>query len=108
MARRWLRKAGALALETHSHYIGQHLIEKCAALAADAGEWPLCVRWFSASARQRQSTGLSDQTMSKKQRDAALDRAIDAIGPAAAAEAERGGAALGYAQTLDEVRNWLE
>lgn len=108
LARRWLRKAGALALETRSRYIGQHLIEKCAALAADTGEWPLCVRWLSASARQRQSTGLSDQTMSQKQRVAALNRAIDAIGPAGAADAERKGATLGYAQTLEEVQNWLQ
>jgi predicted ATPase len=107
-ARHWLRKAGALARETHSTYIGQHVIEKCAALAGDTGDWPLCIRWFSASVRQRQSTGLSDQTMSRKQRSAALDRAIASIGADAAAEAERKGSALGYAQTLDEVRNWLE
>ncbi len=108
LARHWLRKAGDLALETRSRYIGQHLIERCAALAAETAEWPLSVRWFSASAKQRQSTGLSDQTMSQKTRSPALERAVSAIGPAAAAEAERSGAALDYDQTLGEVQTWLQ
>lgn len=107
-ARRWLRKAGALDVDSRSSYIGQHLIETCAAMAAATEEWSLCVRWFSASARQRRSTGLNDQAMSEKQRDVALDRAIEAMGPAAAAEAERQGATLGYSQTLEEVQVWLE
>ena len=46
--------------------------------------------------------------MSQKQRVAALNRAIDAIGPAGAADAERKGATLGYVQTLEEVQNWLQ
>jgi predicted ATPase len=106
-ARDWLRKAAVLAVRTRSRYIGHHVIEQCAALAAAGEEWSLSMRWFSASAQQRQATGLSEQTMSHTQRLATLGRALSAMSFAAAGEAERSGVALSYEQALEEVGVWL-
>ena len=106
-ARRWLRKAAALAFRTRSRYLGHHVIEQCAALAAAGEEWSLAMRWFSASAHLRQATGLSEQTMSQKQRCAALGRVSNALAYVAAGEAERGGSTLSYEQALEEVKAWL-
>ena len=107
-AKDWLRKAAALAISTRSRYVGHHLIEQCAALAATSEEWLLAMRWFSASAQQRQATGLSAHTMSEKQRIAFLGQASSAMSFAAAGEAQRCGGALSYEQALEEVRAWLE
>jgi tetratricopeptide (TPR) repeat protein len=107
-AKHWLRKAAALAVETRSHYIGHHVIERCATLAAAGEEWSLAVRWFSASAHLRQMTGLSGKTMGQTQRRVAFERASVALGRVAAGDAERDGAALSYEQALEEVETWLD
>lgn len=93
-AKNWLRKAAAMALRTRSRYIGHHVIEQCAMLAAVGEEWSLAVRWFSASAHLRQVTGLSGQTMGQMQLPATLERASAASGLVATSEAERNGADL--------------
>jgi len=107
VANAWLRQAADLAVETQSRYIGHHAIEQCAALAAATEEWRLSVRWFNASARQRQATGMSEATMSHRQRTAALERAMSAMGPTAAADEAREGDALSYEQAMAEVARWL-
>jgi predicted ATPase len=107
VAKGWLRQAVDLAVETQSRYIGHHAIEQCAALAAATEEWRFSVRWFNASARQREATGMSEATMSHRQRTAALERAMSAMGPTAAAEAGSEGNALSYEQAMAEVAAWL-
>ena len=106
-ARQWLQKAAALALQTQSRYVGHHVVEQCAALAAADKEWSLGLRWFAASATQRQASGMSELTMSHKQRLDALERARGALGPRAAAAAQRGGSTLSYEEALEEVSEWL-
>lgn len=106
-ARHWLRIAGERESQTHSSHIGQHLVECSARLASLVGEHALALRWYSASARQRVTTGLSALTMSHPQRVAAIRRATNALGPAAASVAEQEGAALSEAQTVHQVNCWL-
>jgi predicted ATPase len=106
-ARAWLRQAAALAQQIDSRHIGHHLIERCASLATLAGEPAIALRWFSASSRQRQLSGLSEQTIFVRQREVSLRRAASALDAAGASQARQAGGALGYAQTLGEVRAWL-
>jgi predicted ATPase len=106
-ARSWLRKVSDLAQQTQSRYIGHHLIERCASLASLTDQAALALRWFSASSKEGHVTGISEQVMSVKTRNAALQRARAALDGTAIARAEREGAALGYLQAFEEVQAWL-
>lgn len=106
-ARQWLAIAGRLEGLTQSRYIGQHLLERSATLAAQDGQSALALRWFSASAQQRQSTGLSELTMSIRQREASLRRAAQALGPVATAAAAQSGQDIEFGQAITEVKDWL-
>lgn len=103
----WLHEAHELALRTGSRYVGHHVIERSAALAALKEDWRVGLRWFSASTAQRRSTGLSEKTMVYQQRVAALQCARSALDPRTAAQAEDDGASLAYEETLEEVQAWL-
>ena len=106
-ARSWLRKVEDLTRQTQSRYIGHHLIERCASLASLTGQAALALRWFSASSREGHVSGISEQVMSVKQRNVALQRARAALDAAGIARAEHDGAVLDYAQALEEVQAWL-
>jgi tetratricopeptide (TPR) repeat protein len=106
-ARAWLRKAAEIAQRTQSRYIGHHLIERCASLASLTGQAAVALRWFSASSKEGHISGMSEQVMSAKQRNAALHRASAALDSAGVAQAEHDGAALDYLQALEEVQAWL-
>jgi non-specific serine/threonine protein kinase len=103
----WLRRALALVTQTHSRYLGQHVIEQAAALASLTADWSACLRWFAASAMQRKTTQLSDATTSQRQRSTAMAAASGALGNHLRDQAEAGGRALGYEETLTEIEAWL-
>ena len=107
-ARDWLRRAFALVGQTHSRYLGQHVIERAAALACLNEDWNTGLRWFAASARQRQATGLSDATTGRRQREEVIEHASRALGDEGRHAAEAGGRPLRYEETLAEVGAWLE
>jgi hypothetical protein len=107
LAKDRLREALLVAVQTRSIHMGAHVIERSAAVAGLDKDWARCLRWFSASSRQREATGLSEQNMTYPQRATMVPQAQSALAAEVVTDAQESGSHLTYEATLNELRLWL-
>ncbi len=107
-ARAMLLEASAIVDEIGSRPLGQSVLEVCAGLSAFDREWERAARLFGAVEAQAEETGLHRDPADEAFLAPLVDRARQALGPAAFAVAEAAGRALGYDAAMAEARAWLE
>jgi hypothetical protein len=106
-ARSMLLEVIAIAEETGSKPVGQSVLEVSAGLAASLEEWGCAVRFYYVAEAQTGETGLHRDPADEAFLAPLMEKTRKALGAAAFAEAQRGGRALSYEDSLVDVRAWL-
>ena len=106
-ARSLLIEVHAIAQEIGSRAAGQSMLDVCAALAAQRGEWECAARFYGAAEAQTGQTGLHRDPADDAFIAPLIARARAGCAAEVFAAAEAAGRALSYEQATAAAQSWL-
>ena len=102
-----LLEAHAIAEQIGSQPVGQSVLEVCAGLGAQRGEWSQVALLFGAAEAQAQRSGLKRDGADEAFLSPRIEGARSALGVDAFATAQAVGSKLPYDRALGQARDWL-
>jgi predicted ATPase/class 3 adenylate cyclase len=101
-------EAMQIAVEIGSRQVGHAVLGYCSGLAVLRGDWALAARMHGAAENQAGRMGYHREPMDEAFLPSLIEKASDALGAAAFAQAEALGHELSYEDATTQARSWLE